>query len=495
MGGDYQEIPKSTLLLYYKRPEIQQAIASFTENKEVVGSFGGKGYAKRPDILQFPSDVFSQVQRGITSFHMSEETWSNPLLLAVGMRKQDLDALRNGWDLILDIDSPVLELSQLASDLIVQAVAYQGITSLSVKFSGNHGFHIAVPFESFPSSVYGKPTRELFPEGPKKIAAYLKEMVREHLSKKILAQFSIEKLKQQFAKTEDELSPQGIFDPFSVVDVDTVLISSRHLFRMPYSFNEKSGLVSIPIRPQDIASFNKESALPERVKVTIPFLDRAAALPGEAERLFVSAFDFEAPQRSALIARKEDQQEGQKKQVNFDELQEKIPEELFPPCIKKILGGIADGKKRSLFILVNFLHSCGWNYEDIEERLMKWSAACPEPLREVLIKGHVRYHKQQNKQVLPPNCDNPAYYKGMSFCMPDSFCAKINNPVSYARKKRFLTDQHKVKPKATKIDKNNKDVGADEQQKEKTTIEKIPKPEQSNEDQSDEEQSVDEHTD
>ena len=33
------------------------------------------------------------------------------------------------------------------------------------------------------------------------------------------------------------------------LEIDTVLISSRHLYRMPYSLHEKSGLVSLPINP------------------------------------------------------------------------------------------------------------------------------------------------------------------------------------------------------------------------------------------------------
>lgn len=453
---------KSTVILYYKRPEIQEAIASFAQNKEVVGSFGGKGYAKRPDILQFPSDVFSQVQRGITSFHMSEETWLNPLLLEPGMKRADQDDLRIGWDLILDIDSKLFDCSQFAADLIVQALRYHAITSVTVKFSGNHGFHIAVPFEAFPQIVDGTPTKNLFPEGPKKIAEYLNDMIKEHLKKKILEKYSVAQLCNLLQLKKEDVELRGEFNPFSIVDIDTILISSRHLFRMPYSLNEKSGLVSIPVDPSKILSFNREDARPENVRVEVPFLNRSQAKFDEAKKLFIAAFDFVAPQQTILVESSE-----KTSSVDFEQLQNKVPEELFPPCIKTILRGIPDGKKRALFILVNFLRSCGWTYEDIEERLLEWNTLNPEPLREVQLKGHIRYHRQSKKAVLPPNCDNKAYYKDLGFCTPDNFCSRIKNPATYARKKSFLIEQHASKQKKNQkkdLKKEQKQQGSSDQQ-------------------------------
>ena len=74
----------STVLKYYKRKEIQEAMLAAAENKEVAVSFGGKGYGKRPDMLRYPSDVIEFVKQGATSFHCSEEIWSNPLQVEWG---------------------------------------------------------------------------------------------------------------------------------------------------------------------------------------------------------------------------------------------------------------------------------------------------------------------------------------------------------------------------------------------------------------------------
>ena len=85
---------------------------------------------------------------------------------------------------------------------------------------------------------------------------------------------------------------EGLLQPFTFLDIDTVLISSRHMYRMPYSFNEKSGLVSIPIAEDSILSFTKMQALPQNVKVTnIPFIERNVK-PNQATKLFIQAFDY-----------------------------------------------------------------------------------------------------------------------------------------------------------------------------------------------------------
>ncbi|MFQ5474819.1 MAG: hypothetical protein ACE5DM_03200 [Candidatus Nanoarchaeia archaeon] len=463
--ADYKEMSLGECLRYYKRQEIQQAIADCAVDKEVVGSYGGKGYAKRPDVLLYPSDVLELVKKGITSFHASEELWKNPLLLQPSLSKRELDDIRKGWDLVLDIDCTWLEYSGLAAKLLIDALRYHGIRSLSVKFSGNHGYHIGVPFESFPDTVHDTPTKNWFPEGPRKIAEYLKHMIKDHLGDAILGVDNIDTLQEKTGKSFEELVVDGKFNPFMVLDLDTILISPRHLYRMPYSFNEKSRLVSLPIDPDKVLDFKKEDATPDKILLSeFTFLGRENVVKGEATKLLVQAFDFVA-EREEKKEMKE-KSEGMFKKTDFEPIQEAIPEQCFPPCIKKILAGVEDGRKRSMFVLVNFLSSVGWNHKEIEERMLKWNEANPEPLREVLLKGQVRYHKQHNKQVLPPNCDNKMYYKDMQFCNPDTLCGKIKNPVNYsARKARFLQFKElEEKKKVKNVEKTaiDKEVAAKE---------------------------------
>src|SRR3989344_3912882 len=89
------------ILKHYLRKDVQKEILKLSKDREVGVRFGENGYGKRPDILQYPGDITSLAQQGATSFHVSEERWYNPLELSPGMKKNELDALRKGWDLCL----------------------------------------------------------------------------------------------------------------------------------------------------------------------------------------------------------------------------------------------------------------------------------------------------------------------------------------------------------------------------------------------------------
>lgn len=432
-----KDLSLSVTLKYYKRTDVQQALVKAAENKEVAVVYGSKGYGKRPDILKYPNDVLTLVKNGATSFHCSEEHWNNPLQLHPGLSKKDLDELRTGWDLVLDIDCKWLEYSQLAAHLLVQALQYHDIKNVSVKFSGNHGFHIAVPFKAFPETINGIETKNLFPDGPRKIAAHLKTMITKKLGEDILKKeggdWANIKQKTDLGDKELKLSNNEL-NVDNILKIDTILISPRHLYRMPYSFNEKSGLVSIPIKPEQILSFNKEHAQPEKVVVNLGFLEEKNN-PNEARKLLITAFD------AAPI--KEEQKISLHQEKTFEGPATAVPEEYFPPCIKLILQGLQDGKKRSLFVLINFLSSCGWEHDAIEKFLNEWNKKNPEPLRETILQTQIKYHKDNKKKMLPPNCANAQYYQDLHVCKPDNFCKKIKNPANYALLKQKIVAKEK----------------------------------------------------
>jgi len=447
--GNYKQIHISTLLKYYKRTEIQEAIVAAADKKEIAVSYGGTGYGKRPDTLNYPKDVLEAVKQGATSFHCSEELWRNPQNIVTGMKPEELNGLRIGWDLILDIDCPELEYSKIAADFLVQALRHHGVQHVSVKFSGNHGFHIGVPFEAFPETVNGKLVKDQFPDGPRKIAAYLQHMIKEPLAEKLLQKDSLARIAEKIRKDATELVKNGRLEPFEVLSIDTILIATRHLYRMPYSLNEKSGLVSVVIKPEEILSFDKKDASPEKVMPKMTYLDRTVVIPGEAKKLMVQAFDFksstEIPAELKVLTEKKE----------FEPITDAIPEQYFPPCIQLISQGLKDGKKRALFILINFLSSCGWGYDKIENYLNEWNKKNPEQLREVLIQGQLRYHKMQKKRALPPNCDNKAYMVDLGVCKPDGFCNKIKNPANYTiAKQRMMARMAETGKKSKKPSEN-----------------------------------------
>jgi DNA primase catalytic subunit len=430
----------STTLKYYKRDDVQDAIVRAAQSREVAVKYGEKGFGRRPDTLQYPRDVLEFAKQGASSFHVSEERWSNPLAVDTGLKRQELDGLRQGWDLILDIDCKWLEYSTVAAQVLIDELHTNGIRTLSVKFSGNHGFHIGVPFEAFPEHVTVKGqvfrTKDKFPEGPRIIAKYLQQRTLEKMGRAILAlEGSVDAVVTKTGKAFKELAALrdgvSVFNPFSILAIDTVLIASRHLYRMPYCFNEKSGLVSIPLKIDELPLFDRSWAAPERVAPELGWLDRSPE-PNEAATLFREAFDSvfaeELKTGTTQVARGSTEPRGE-----LSLPAEAIPEEHFPPCMKAILRGIPDGKKRAMFGLYNFLRSVGWSTQAIEQRLLAWNAANPEPLRENLIGGHMRAHEHQ-KPMLPPNCPRAgqSFFADINVCQPDHLCSRIKNPANYS---------------------------------------------------------------
>src|SRR3989344_7891959 len=101
-----------SLLKYYSRRDVQKEIVEISKNREIAVNFGDKGYGKRPDVIQFENDVYELAKKGATSFHISEERWQNPLLIKTGMARKQLDDLRMGWDLLIDLDGINLDYSK-----------------------------------------------------------------------------------------------------------------------------------------------------------------------------------------------------------------------------------------------------------------------------------------------------------------------------------------------------------------------------------------------
>lgn len=413
------------LVDFYSRKDVQRELIRVAKDREVGVRYGDKGYGKRPDILQFEGDILDLVKNGATSFHFSEERWYDPLSLKPGMNKKQLDELRKGWDFIIDIDCKELEYAKIMADLIVDALKFHDINEISCKFSGNNGFHLGISFESFPGDVNNTETRLLFPDGPRVIAGYLKDLIKEHFSSRLLAKDSIENMAKKIGRKKMDLIENGGFNPFAVANIDTMLISNRHMFRAPYSYHEKSGLISIPVKVEDILNFTKDMAKPETVKVESVFLDERV----DASQLIIQAFDWQSRQNKSLV----EDTRAENKNQDFVDIKVKVKEDHFPYCIKRILkGGLEDGKKRSVFVLINFLRHMGWNHDEIQDKLLEWNKTNLEPLRDNYIMAQVSWSKRQKEKMLPPNCGNAHYYKDLRFCNLTQ-CGNYKNPVNYVK--------------------------------------------------------------
>jgi len=168
--------------LYYSNPKVQEALLKFSKDREVVPKYF-EGFGKRPDALQYISDIMNLVKKGATSFHCSEELWEDPLKLSSEISQEEMSELRKGWDLLIDVDSKYLDYSKIAAKLIIKAFEEHGIKNYGIKFSGSKGFHIILSGKAFPEIFDGQNTREMFPEWARAICEYLIEKIRPEYNK------------------------------------------------------------------------------------------------------------------------------------------------------------------------------------------------------------------------------------------------------------------------------------------------------------------------
>ncbi len=190
--------------LYYSNPKVQEALLEFSKDREVVPRYF-EGFGKRPDSIQYPSDIMGLVNRGATSFHSSEELWEDPLKLDLNMDQREANDLRKGWDLLIDIDSPFLDCSKIAAKLLIAALEQHGIKNYGIKFSGSKGLHIIVSWKAFPEEYEEKKTKEMFPEWPRAISEYLMSYIRRDYNKEVGKILSEKDIAKRTNVSEEEL--------------------------------------------------------------------------------------------------------------------------------------------------------------------------------------------------------------------------------------------------------------------------------------------------
>ncbi|MCH7568174.1 MAG: hypothetical protein IIA87_02020 [Nanoarchaeota archaeon] len=517
---------KTITKLYYSNPKIQKAIFEFSKDREVIPSYMMEAFGKRPDSLQYPSDVMGLVNKGATSFHCSEELWQDPLKISADMSPDELSEIRSSWDLLIDIDSHFLDYSKIATKLIIGSLEKHGIKNYGIKFSGSKGFHIIIPAKAFPEFFNDKETKKMFPEWPRAISEYLmhdmkteynKEISKLNINFKALEErtklskediteticpncgksakkgkivifqcpeckakierpnpritkrklkcteercpgyFDIIEEKEyffcenckttSFSKRQNSLRkviyerPVKFSTDYSVdfkeeisgnkmASLDLVFVSSRHLFRMPYSLHEKTALASAVLKKSQIDSFVPKDANPLKVKV-LDFYPKVN--PEEARNLLSAALTWKALQL-------QDEQQETKKKFKYEKITiSGVTEDMFPRPIRKLLKGLPEGRKRGLFVLLTFLKSLNFSSEYINKRIREWNNLNDPPLKEGYVKSQIDWHLRQKRKILPPNYKNESFYKDLNLL--DKIPEAKNPIVEVMRKLRKNNNQ------------------------------------------------------
>jgi hypothetical protein len=503
--------------MYYSRPEIQKAIYEFCKNREVSPRYFD-GFGKRPDILEYPGDILQLVNKGATSFHCSEEIWEDPLKLDTEMVEREANNLRIGWDFLIDIDCKYFDYSKKAAQSVLQVFKDHGIKNYGLKFSGSKGFHIILPWKALPKEIAGEKTKDLFPELPRKILAYVgfkanplleailpedfyqqfkdvdikkgikcnncggvateyqiihlrcpkchrreekKIVVDSEDSKKIYkcpdckTQFEVLESKNIYECKKCNISSKTNPNNFSrhvevdlaeLMGLDLIMVSPRHLFRTPYSLHEKTALASVVLSEEELENFDLKDADPMKIQIKNFLPD---SKENEAEKLIREALDWAKENEISSGYSQSDSEKIKGKYADFKPIKlDNVQDEQFPPSIKKLLEGVSDGRKRGLFILINFFRSIGFPKEEMEKRIYDWNERNPVPLKKGYITSQLSW-SYRRKPIMPPNFETD-YYKAIG-ANPTSEELFAKNPVNYTIKKNLAKNKgKKSKAKETK---------------------------------------------
>lgn len=417
---------RQDIFQYYSREDVVNELLKNAKEREIVGAFWDGTFDKRPNILQYKNDVVQMAKNGVTSFHFSVEHWRNPMAI----NQENYNKMRTGWDVIIDIDSKLdLEEAKIATEMICKLLEKYGIKNYGLKFSGRRGFHISLPWLMFPDEVDYKPLARMYPKVPRIISRFIRKKISNDLMKELIRRKGAKKLIEVLGEAPDRMNP------FYFIEVEKDW-GNRHMFRAPYSLNEKTWLVSLPLSFSQLKNFKPSDANPGKVKIGEEFFKGEK---NEAIDLLTDAMDWFAS------VKKPEKTKKPKIRINWER---KVSEEYFPPCIKLILSGLDDGRKRSIFTLSNFLRMMNWSWDEIEEKINKTNEKNKLTLRRNEILSRLRWNQQN--QMSPANCDSALFYADIGICKPDEICKqgtnviKIKNPMAYPFKKMKIA---KAKPR------------------------------------------------
>ncbi len=482
---------------FYSRPDIRDAIYEFCKHREISARYF-EGFGSRPDAFVYPNDVVSLAGKGSTSFHCSEEIWSDPLSIKTGMDEARANELRIGWDLVIDIDCKWIEYSKYAALAIIETMKQHGIENVGTKFSGSKGFHILLPWKSFPKVVRGMETKDLFPDLPRKLIAYVRyyagKVMREILPSDVYKEFrDIEinkgfqchrcgELAKEFKTVQIECKSCGISETRHIKAEDDIKKCKCNSCRKdlegevvrtflkcdscninsiqsPNDFATEKHVDLFALMGLDLAlvsprhlfrvpySLHEKTSLVSCV-LTVPELKKFS-LP-DAHHLKVKARNFmpdvaEDEAKELLIQALDwDTKRGKvqtEKAVTSGKYKDYKPIEIkefkdstLPPCAVNMMKGLKDGRKRALFALINMFRSVGMTNVELEARIKLWNSRNPTPLKFGYIKSQLEW-AYRNKPIMPPNCKE--HYEGIGVCKPGKFCSFVKNPASFIIKKSF----------------------------------------------------------
>jgi hypothetical protein len=240
---------------YYDRPDVRRAILDFARagdgsvvrecafynsRARSVQRYLSSGDAERgrPILLDSEAALEEALRAGASAFYCSYWRYADP--------QEPLHPL--GHDLVWTIRATNggLRFAKEVTVAVLDALADCGLYEPWVKYSGELGFDLVIPLEAIPSDAWADDIKALAD-----IQGALTSYIVSHLIERS-AGFQMK-----------ATNPNTVIGKGS----DTCLLSElrlrRGLLLAPMSLNPRSGLVSLPLAPERVASFSVLDASPE----------------------------------------------------------------------------------------------------------------------------------------------------------------------------------------------------------------------------------------
>ena len=224
----------------YLRSDFLEMIEPWLWGRELWFGQGSPRPLKSNSAEEFRSLVSNLKLNDPFPFFLSIECFSSPLALT----ENDPGRLRISWDFLLDLDAEDFDAARRAAYKAKQVLEKFNVENYLLKFSGRRGFHLIIPSLSL----------DIFQPGESRLA--------------------YPKLAVMLAKFFEAV----ICEP--EVKIDLSVYKPRQLMRAPYSYHEKTGLLSIPV--DDPLDFRMEEAKPENAEIQQFY---ARSRPGECRKL------------------------------------------------------------------------------------------------------------------------------------------------------------------------------------------------------------------
>jgi len=227
---------------YYNRLDVRRAILNFSRpgNREAVreGAFYNprarsvqRHFAPNELVILDSSAALDRALRaGGSAFYCSYWRYPQP---------QDL-AHPLGRDLVWTVRATVggLRFAKLVTAAVIEALADNRFDEPWIKYSGELGFDLLVPLEEIPGDAWMGDLKSL--------DDYQRALTRD------MADYLASRFNFHVDKADSSLTIRE--------GLDTCLLSElrvgRGLLLAPMSLNPKSGLVSVPLAPDRVASFS-----------------------------------------------------------------------------------------------------------------------------------------------------------------------------------------------------------------------------------------------